>query len=304
MRLFTTTLLACVLATSIAFANGDAIFDEVDHHFTKNGDTKLHYVSTGKGPVVLFVHGFPDFWYSWRHQMEGLKKDFKVVAMDTRGYNKSDQPQDIPSFTLDILLADVDAVIKDLGVDDVTLVGHDWGGAISWRFAMLYPDRVNKLIICNLTHPKGYATVRANATPEQKANTKYIENFQAPDAHKMFNAKMVSNMVAGKEPAEVKARYEAAFERSSFNSMLNYYRAVWPVLTSETPEEVPDLNIPVLQFHGLLDSAVDKDGLRDTWNWITEDYTLVAVPKKGHWIQTEAPELVTTTMKWWLLSRP
>jgi pimeloyl-ACP methyl ester carboxylesterase len=304
MRLFTTILLACTITASLAFANGDAIFDEVDHHFTQNGDVKLHYVSTGEGPVVLFVHGFPDFWYSWRHQMEGLKNDFKVVAMDTRAYNKSGQPQDIPSYTLDILLADVEAVIKDLGVDNVTLVGHDWGGAISWQFAMQYPDRVNKLIICNLTHPKGYATVRANATPQQKANTKYIENFQKPDAHKAFTAKGFANMIAGRESAQVKQRYQTAFENSSFNGMLNYYRALWPLLNSDALADVPDLNIPVLQFHGLKDTAVDKDGLRDTWNWITEDYTLVAIPKSGHFIQTEAPDLVTTTMKWWLLSRP
>ena len=303
MRTITATLLACILATNLAFANGDAIFDEVDHHYTQNGDVKLHYVSTGEGPVVLFVHGFPDFWYSWRHQMEGLKSDYKVVAMDTRGYNTSDQPQAIPSFALDILLADVDAVIKDLGVDNVTLVGHDWGGAIAWQFAANYPDRVNKLIICNLTHPKGYATVRANATPEQKANTKYIENFQKPGAEKMFNATMVTGMVAGKESKEVQARYKAAYEASSFNSMLNYYRALWPLLESDKLSEVPDLKIPVLQFHGLLDTAVDKDGLRDTWNWITADYTLVTIPSANHWVQTEAHEMVTTSMKSWLDNR-
>ena len=304
MRVLTSCLLACLLATGIAFANGDAIFDQVEDHYTENDGVKLHYVTKGEGPVVLFVHGFPDFWYSWRHQMAELSSDFKVVAMDTRAYNLSDQPQEVDAYKIEILLADVDAVIKDLGVENVTLVGHDWGGAIAWRFAMMYPTRVNKLVICNLTHPTGYATVRANATPEQKANTQYIENFQKPDAHKMFTAKAVANMVAGKESAEVKQRYETAFEQSSFNGMLNYYRAIWPILNSDTPEVAPDLNIPVLQFHGLKDTAVDKDGLRDTWNWITEDYTLVTIPSSGHWVQTEAPEIVSTTMKWWLLSRP
>ena len=235
--------------------------------------------------------------------MEGLMGDFKVVAMDMRAYNKSSQPEGVENYSMELLLSDVDAVINDLGEKSVTLVAHDWGGAIAWRYAIYNQDKVNKLVICNLTHPKGYMTVRKNATPEQKANTDYIRRFQDPNAHKMFNAKMVTNMVAGKESDEVKARYEAAFEKSSFDGMLNYYRAAWKTLESGN-EEIPDLDIPVLQFHGLKDTAVDKDGLRDTWNWITQDYTMVSIPSVGHWVQGEAAEMVTTTMKWWLKARP
>lgn len=301
--LVATFVLMLVSTSSHVFADSVSLFDEVDHHYADNNGVKLHYVSTGKGPVVLFVHGFPDFWYSWRHQMTGLADSFKVVAMDTRAYNKSDKPEGVDNYKIETLLADVDAVIKDLGEENVTLVGHDWGGAISWRFAMLYPERVNKLIICNLTHPNGYATVRANSTPEQKANTKYIENFQKPDAHKMFTAEGVTQMVAGTESELVKSRYVTAYENSSFDGMLNYYRAMWPALNSQNAEPVPDLNIPVLQFHGLKDKAVDKDGLRDTWNWISQDYTLVTIPSANHWVQTEAHEMVTTTMKWWLSAR-
>jgi len=236
--------------------------------------------------------------------MEGLSENFKVAAMDTRAYNKSDKPEGVENYNMTFLLSDVEAVIDDLGVEDVTLVGHDWGGAISWRFAMMYKDRVNKLIICNLTHPTGYSTVRANATPEQKANTKYIEDFQAPDAHERFTAKGVSMMLAGRESEEVRQRYEDAFAKTDFNGALNYYRSIWQRLDGGEPQELPDVTMPVLQFHGLKDTAVDKDGLRDTWNWITEDYTLVTIPSSGHWVQTEAHDMVTTTMKWWLLARP
>lgn len=302
MRLFLAGFMM-VLAAMPAWANGDDIFDQVEHHYTDNDGVKLHYVTKGEGPVVLFVHGFPDFWYSWRHQMAGLADDFKVVAMDTRAYNKSDQPKGVENYKLEILLSDVGAVIDALGVEDVTLVGHDWGGAIAWRYAMLNQDRVNKLVICNLTHPNGYMAVRQNATPEQEANMKYIENFQKPGAEKMFTPKMVAQMVAGKSGDVVKGRYETAFENSSFEGMLNYYRAVWPVLTGDQPEEVPNLDMPVLQFHGLKDTAVDKDGLRDTWNWINADYTLVTIPEAGHWVQEEAHDVVTSTMKWWLKSR-
>ena len=279
------------------------VFDEVEHHTTNNDGVNIHYVTVGEGPVVLFVHGFPDFWYTWRNQMEGLKGNFKCVAMDTRAYNKSDKPEGVENYKLDILLSDIGAVIKDLGVDTVSLAGHDWGGALAWRYAMMNQTQIDKLVIFNLTHPNGYMAVRNNATPAQEANMAYIKRFQDPDAHKMFSAKLVTGMVAGKESAEVQARYLEAFENSSFDGMLNYYRAVWPVLQAGGLE-VPDLDMPVLQFHGLKDTAVDKDGLRDTWNWITQDYTLVTIPTAGHWVQTEAADMVTTTMKWWLKSRP
>ncbi len=297
-------VMACLMA-AVAGAN-DAIdvFDRVEHHTVDNNGVDIHYVTLGEGDPVLFVHGFPDFWYSWKHQMNGLSDGYKCVAMDTRAYNKSGKPEGVENYKIELLLSDVAAVIKDIGADNVTLVGHDWGGAISWQFAIQNPDKVNKLIICNLTHPKGYQTVRENATPEQKKNTEYIKRFQDPEASKMFNAQMLANISAGPEPAEVKARFVEAFENSSIDGMLNYYRAIWPSLESGAlAEEIPNLKMPVLQFHGLKDTAVDKDGLRDTWNWIDADYTLVTVPSSGHWVQREAAEIVTSTMRGWLDAR-
>ena len=292
--------LALLAITGSAVAEED-IFHKVKHHYTDNDGVKLHYVTLGEGSPVLFVHGFPDFWYSWHHQMAGLQDDFLVAAMDLRAYNKSDKPEGIENYQIEILIADVVAVIDALG-GNVTLVAHDWGGAIAWRLAMAHPDKVNKLIICNLTHPTGYGTVRANATPEQKANTAYIERFQHPDAAKAFNPTMLANIAAGAGSPYLDY-YKKAFENSYVDGMLNYYRAVWPLLNDENPPPVPNLKMPVLQFHGLKDTAVDKDGLRDTWNWIDADYTLVSVPESGHWVQREAADIVTTTMKWWLKSR-
>ncbi len=304
-RLAVTLTLLALVSLPIAAANDAAVdvYDSVEHHSVDNDGVDIHYVTLGDGPTVLFVHGFPDFWYTWRHQMAELSGDFKTVAMDTRANNKSGKPEGVENYAMALLLSDVEAVIDDLGEEDVVLVGHDWGGAIAWRFAMLHPDRVNKLVICNLTHPKGYMTVRQNATPEQKAATNYIAEFQKPDAASRFNPQMLANMVAGRASEEVKQRYLEAYERSSFDGMLNYYRAAWSQLESGQ-EELPDLQMPVLQFHGLKDTAVDKDGLRNTWNWIASDYTLVTLPETGHWVQGEAADMVSTTMKWWLQARP
>ena len=292
--------LAAVLATTFAAANDADIFDAVEHHYADNNGVKLHYVTLGQGDPILFVHGFPDVWFSWAHQMNGLKDDYKVAAMDMRAYNKSDQPEGVENYQMDLLMADVTSVIDALG-GNVTLVAHDWGGAICWRVAMLFPEKVNKLIMCNLTHPKGYMTVRQNATAEQKANTAYIEAFQAPDAAERFNPTLLATIAGGANNPH-HDQYKAAFERSYVDGMLNYYRAAWARLEAGE-EDVPQLPMPVLQFHGLKDTAVDKDGLRDTWNWIDTDYTLVTIPQAGHWVQREAADIVTTTIKWGLKAR-
>ena len=285
---------------------GTGVFERVEHHETDNDGVTLHYVTLGKGPVIFFVHGFPDFWFTWRQQMAALSDEYKTVAMDMRAYNKSGKPEGVEHYTMPYLLADVEAVIKDLRVDSVTLVGHDWGGVISWRFAMRYPHRVSKLVICNLTHPRGYDAVRRNATAEQKANTQYINDFQTPGFEKRFTPETLARISLGDVSGVVREHYVDAFAQSSIKGMLDYYRAAYPGLNSEAGwgADLPSLTMPVLQFHGLKDKAVDKDGLRDTWNWIDENYTLVTIPTSGHWVQRDAADIVSDTIRWWLKSRP
>lgn len=280
---------------------GEDIFGRVSHDFVENkkDGTRIHYVSVGEGSPLLFVHGWPDFWYTWRHQMAGLCDSYRCVAMDLRGYNESDQPPGVENYSMGKLMGDVDAVIDALG-DPVTLVGHDWGGAISWRYAMIFPQRLSKLIISNLTHPRGYTTVLRNATDEQKKHVKYIADFQDPEFHNRLTPEKLVRICAANEPDNVKQRFIQAFEKSSFDSMLNYYRATYKKMVDGPEKDFEPLPLPVLQFHGLQDKAVDKQGLRDTWDWIGGDYTLVTSPKSGHWFHSEEPELVTNTMRSWL----
>lgn len=280
----------------------NGLMDRVEHHIVDSDGVKIHYVTTGEGPLIVFVHGFPDFWYSWRNQMEGLSSDYTVAAMDTRGYNKSDKPEGVENYDMPLLIGDVAAVIRDQGQEKAIVVGHDWGGIIAWNFAMYRPEMTEKLIICNLPHPRGLARELAN-NPDQERNSAYARRFQEPDSHKALSAPMLAGMLS-KGDQDLRAKYLEAFTNSSMESMMNYYKANFPKEPYEdNAAELPDIQCPVLQFHGLNDTALLPGGLNDTWNWIKKDFTLVTIPGIGHWVQHEAADLVTTTMKWWLLSR-
>ncbi len=294
-----TSILAIGLIGIAAAEEGDDVWDRVDHHFVQNDDVKIHYVTLGEGKPILFVHGFPDIWYSFRHQMHTLSSDYKTAAMDLRGYNQSDAPEGIDNYKFDKILTDVTAVIDDLG-GKVTLVGHDWGGAIAWRYAMTHPEKLERLVILNLTHPRGYAAVIANPTAAQKNSTAYARTFASskPDGGPVPAGIL---RIANKFGDEVADHYREALGRSSYDGMVNYYRANYDRVRGGP--DTPNIEMSVLQIHGLKDRAVDKDGLKGTWDWIDNDYTLLTIPDAGHFVQTAAPELVTSTIQMWLKAR-
>ena len=140
-----------------------------EHNFIKTNGVNLHYVSQGSGKLMLMLHGFPEFWYSWRHQIREFAADYRVVAVDLRGYNDSDKPKDIEAYAMSELIADVQGIISALGYENCILVAHDWGGAIAWNFAYAYPAMVEKLIVLNLPHPAQLAA--GLKTPEQLAKS-------------------------------------------------------------------------------------------------------------------------------------
>ena len=288
-----------------------SLFDEVTHHFADNDGVRIHYVSAGEGPLVVFIHGFPDFWYSWRHQMEGLRDRFRVVAIDQRGYNQSDKPAGVAAYAMPNLIRDVAAVIRDTGEESATIVGHDWGGAVAWQFAFALPQMVDRLVILNLPHPRGMTRELATNS-DQRANSDYARRFQAGSASDpdiFFGLPMTPQTLAvWVTDAAARERYVEAFARSDFTAMLNYYKSNYPTLPPEgaapAPLETPTLTMPVLVFHGLQDTALHSNGLNNTWDWIDADLTLVTAPEAGHFVQQDAAELVTSTLRWWLLARP
>lgn len=267
------------------------------HGFVQSGDVKIHYVTAGEGPLVVLIHGFPDFWYSWREQMPELAEHFQVVAIDQRGFNKSDQPEGVENYTIDKLVEDIVAVVAHFDRDKAIIVGHDWGGMVAWSFAMQHPELMDKLVILNLPHPRGLSRELANNPAQQKASA-YARNFQKPEAAKGMMPAMLAFWVKDKD---ARNRYIEAFERSSMEGMLNYYKANYPREPyTELGDELPNITCPVLMFHGLKDTALLPDALNGTWQWVDNELTLITVPEAGHFVQQDAADLVTERMVGWL----
>lgn len=279
------------------------------HGYADNDGVRIHYAETGEGPLVVMIHGFPDFWYTWRHQMAGLKDRYRVVAIDQRGYNLSGKPDGVESYDMSLLVSDVVAVVRHLGEDRATIVGHDWGGAVAWSVAFSAPDLVDKLVVLNLPHPNGFTrAVRHNpAALEGTAYARVFRDGSADDPDVFFGMPMTAQALAGWVTDDAaRKEYIRAFERSDFTAMLNYYKQNYPDFWNDDGAgwpAAPGVAVPTLLMHGLDDTALHSDGLNNTWDWVDADLTLVTVPGAGHFVQQDAAEFVTATMRTWLDAR-
>ena len=246
-----------------------------EHGFAKSGDVRLHYVTAGEGKLVVMIHGFPDYWYTWRNQMPALAKRYQVVAYDQRGYNKSDKPEGVEQYAMPNLVKDVGAIADHFEQDKFILVGHDWGGAVAWSFAMAHPDRVERLIILNTPHPNGLGRELAT-NPQQQENSAYARRFQKPETAGQMRPE---HLVFWIKDESVRAKYLEAMGRSSMEGMLNYYKANYPRQPYQKPTgELPKVKCPVLMIHGLGDTALLASGLSGTWDWIDNELTMVDHP--------------------------
>jgi pimeloyl-ACP methyl ester carboxylesterase len=264
--------------------------------FVDSGGVKLHYVTAGEGPLLLLLHGFPDYHYTWRDQMPALSKHFQVVALDLRGYNQSDKPEGVENYKIGKLVADVAAVLDHFKQKKLVLVGHDWGGFIAWIFATTYPDKIDRLLILNLPHPNGLMRELVN-NPQQQKNSQYARDFQKPEAAGRIKPEMLVMWV--KEP-EARKTYLEAMQRSSIEGMLNYYKANYPREPYKADASLPPVKCPVLMIHGLDDPYLLPGALNDTWKWVEKDLTLITVPGAGHFVHRDKPDFVTRKMVAWL----
>ncbi|MEL7507305.1 MAG: alpha/beta hydrolase [Cyanobacteria bacterium J06554_1] len=273
---------------------------------TTNG-IQLHYVTQGEGPLMLLLHGFPEFWYSWRHQIPEFARDHKVVALDLRGYNDSDRPQSRSAYHMDELVADVKGAIASLGYDRCILVGHDWGGAIAWQFVYRYPAQVDRLIILNLPHPAKFA--QGLRTWQQLARSWYILFFQLPLLPELLLQANLSRSMeqtfrgmaidkSAFSDADIKAYTTALAKPGALTAALNYYRNLLPLLLS--PTDWPILfKTRTLMIWGENDVALGKELTEGTEDYV-QDFQIRYIPNCSHWVQQEQPQLVNQYIRTFL----
>jgi pimeloyl-ACP methyl ester carboxylesterase len=269
---------------------------------------RMHYVTQGEGPLVVLLHGFPEFWYSWRHQIPLLAEmGYQVVAPDLRGYNDSDKPR--TGYDVETLLRDIVGLIKGLGAEKAIIVGHDWGGVLAWLFAMYYPQLTERLIVLNAPHPLAYR--RAMSSWEQRRKSWYVLAFQIPwlpeyilgRNHAELTGRLIAEAAVQKDafPAEVLEQYRVAMSKpGALRSSIGYYRALFrhPQMALNPPQ--PVIKQPTLLIWGEQDVALDITLTQGLEQWIP-NLRIQRIPDSGHWVQQEKPALVNTYLREFLV---
>jgi pimeloyl-ACP methyl ester carboxylesterase len=312
---------------SEAAQQGETLFDV--------GEVRLHAVvrepegRPRRGTIVM-LHGFPEFWYCWKHQLEEFGRDFRVVAPDLRGYNLSDKPEGFENYKMPHLVGDVLGLIDALDEERVILMAHDWGGAVAWAYAASHPERLQALIILNSPHPSLFMRDMV-LQPEQREASQYIHRLRSGDAEaelarddfKGMKA-FIFNSAVGPHRADEEevARYVEAWSRpGALTGALNYYRAMPvapPVLGAEGSggpgkrseadraalDRIPKVMIPVptLVVWGVKDHAL-QPSLLEGLDEFVPDLEVVRIAEGSHWIPTESPEAVNRVVREYLDSR-
>ncbi len=277
----------------------------VEHRYADLGEVRLHYVEAGEGPLVVLLHGFPEFWYSWRFQIPALAEaGFRVVAPDMRGYNLSGKPRGVKNYSLDLLARDVERLIRALGEERAVVVGHDWGGIVAWAVAMLHPERVERLTILNVPHPQ--RAREALRTPRQLLKSSYVLFFQIPWLpEKAIEAGNFASLrsVFRNDPVrpgtfsrgDIDRYVEALSRPGALTSAINYYRA----LPRQTPARIRSLSrtieAPVLVIWGEKDRFLIPE-LADPNPALVPNARVERLPDASHWVQQDRPEEVNALL--------
>jgi len=271
-----------------------------DHQYVQINKIRMHYVTHGKGKIVILLHGFPEFWYSWRFQIKEIGKYFKVIAPDLRGYNETDKPIGVENYKIDILTQDILELIRNLGEDKAIIVGHDWGGAIAWEFAKYHPERTEKLIILNCP-PISILQEEIVKNKEQAKKSQYIIFFQTPEIPEKTLSEndyamlkyTLKDMAIKKElwDDETLSKYVNALKMPALSCGINYYRASFKYPIKAKQRQMKVL-CPTLVIWGEKDRALGRE-LTDYFPDIVDGpYSIKFIPDVGHWVQQEAPDLV------------
>ncbi len=275
----------------------------LDRHRVEVTGVHLHVRAAGPddGPLVVLLHGFPEFWYGWRHQIAPLAKaGYRVLVPDQRGYNRSDAPPSIAAYELDRLTADVRGLIDAAGHDRAHVIGHDWGAMVAWRLAMTHPERLGHLGILNVPHPRVFRrTLRTS--PSQFLRSLYALFFQIPRLPEWLLGRNDGHGLAwmlrwSSRPDTFTENDLAAYRRAwarpgRLRGMLNWYRAAARrALRGEA--DTPSIEVPTIVLWGARDVALSRQMAAPSAALCT-DGRLTILEEATHWVQHDAPATVT-----------
>ena len=265
--------------------------------YAQVGDVELHYVEAGDGPLVLLLHGFPEFWYGWRQQIAPLARaGFRVVAADLRGYNLSSKPDAFADYTADKLAEDVRGLIRELGAESAMVVGHDWGGTVAWALAMNHPEVVDRLVILNAAHPRKLNEGLRNL--RQLLRTWYFFYFQTPRLperrarrrHWRFFKRFLRDARPPHTEQEIDRYVEAWSQPGAAKAMIDYYRAA--VRLQPKQDELRPVTAPTLVIWGQGDRYLGPKLAEPHHEDVPNLDRVERLPDASHWVHHDEAERV------------
>jgi pimeloyl-ACP methyl ester carboxylesterase len=273
---------------------------DLQHRYDSVNGIRVHRVEAGSGSeTVLFLHGFPEQWYSWRHQIAAFSPDYRIVAPDLRGYNETEAtgPYDTATLQQDVL-----SLIDLLGVERVHLVAHDWGAAIAWLIAINHPEVLRSLVIMNVPHPRMFE--KGLRSPRQLLRSWYVFAFQLPwlperavarDSYRPLARGIIRQCAPGTFTRDdIKVMLEG-WRRQGLAGGINWYRAALRH-RQPLPDPLPTIEIPTTMIWGENDVALGKELTVGTEDYVA-NLTLNYLPAVSHWVQQEAPGQVNAFLR-------
>jgi epoxide hydrolase 4 len=282
----------------------------IKHGYANVNGIRLHYAESGSGDdLVLLLHGFPEFWYSWRHQLTVLGERYHVVAPDMRGYNLSDKPSLVKDYRIEVLVEDVIGLIEHFGAKQAAIVAHDWGAGVAWAVAQKYPERVSKLAVLQVPPAAAW---RANLTLKQMLRSWYMFFFQLPRipesliARKNFRGleRTFTDTVVRKgsfTDEDIEQYKDALRQPGALTAAVNYYRANVSRLISRRPKAgegkgSSKIRVPTLFIYGEQDFAILPTTVQGVAKYIDAPYRELRISESGHWVQNEAVDEVNSVL--------
>jgi pimeloyl-ACP methyl ester carboxylesterase len=289
-----------------------------EHRFVAANGARFHVAEQGEGPVVLLLHGFPQFWWAWRHQMQALADaGYRACAMDLRGYGASDKPP--RGYDTRTSATDVASVLRSLGASRAAVVGHGWGGWIAWSMPTLQPTVTRAIASLSMPHPLVFRRASFTSTRQARANA-YLAGLQRPfvperqmTVHGGYVQRLLREWASPEgiwpSPEEAKVYADAMALPFVAHSAAEYYR--WLVRSQARPDgwrfaarmRTP-ISVPVLQLHGERDGAVLPSTAGGAQEWCTGRYERALIAHAGHFLPEEAPQEVNERLVRWLDSLP